>query len=154
MPEGIELLSGRIGYDPESGQMIFFGRNHEYPKENDETYAYDGTTWAEVHTTSHPPQIHYSQIAGMVYHPLLHGLVAITSSLEIGDSETWIYKNGDWQKIDVLEQSSARIDHAVCYSPNSETVILSGGTASDFAIDTWKMLSVIHSKPVSKPDGR
>jgi hypothetical protein len=143
---------GAMAYDADLDRVIHFGGNTSSGT-SDETWAWDGSAWTQLHPAHHP-SARYGH--AMAYDPIRKQVVLFGGADDPPMIDTWVYADGDW-----TERSSAVTPFAdfasMEFDPNLGQVVLFGGevhgqsTAGMFA---WDGSSWTELDPVTRPRSR
>lgn len=147
-PEGWAFRSGVAGFDPGTGQTVFFGtvRDGHGP----ETVEYDGTNWALVETSQAPSK--ETGMTPLAYVPALGGLVGADRSG--GGMITWLYRAGDWSILEVQVSPPPRPGAKIVYDETGARVLFFAGMdGNDESSDeVWELVRMQgHRRPVERP---
>jgi hypothetical protein len=154
-PPDLTFDHGVLGFNPETGKTVYFGSAKE--GKEIETYEYDGSTWVKIVTEQTPPfradAWNYDN-NGIPYVPDLYGIIFIPGSSD--KSEIWLYKNGQWIKMDFIVEPPGRLDGILEYDHNMKRVVFWASDASveggnEYSGDVWAFGRHNHCRPLSKP---
>jgi Galactose oxidase, central domain len=119
------------------GRILTFGG--QPPEYLDQTWAWDGQTWTELHPPHHPSG---RNLAAMVYDPLGSRVLMFGGLNKAGAlAETWTFDGLDWHELHPQVSPSPRYGATMVYdSAHSQVVLFGGGsitgTTTDLC-DTW-----------------
>ena len=106
--------------------------------ELDDTWVWDGTTWARQFPAGRPLPL---SGAAMVYSPE-YGLVLMFGGTSGGfaSNETWFLNATTWSNLSLPSPPPPRAHHALVYDPVRHTIVLFGGVDGAGALrnDTWE----------------
>lgn len=132
-------------FDEARGLFVRFGGVDGKGKASDETWVWNGQTWAEVKPKSSPSP--RSQ-AAMVWDPvgqrvlLFGGRNSAKNDSDVLD-DLWAWDGSTWTEVDATastDQPSARAGAAMAFDPIREAVVMFGGTdGSGPQNDTWQL---------------
>lgn len=118
--------SAAMAFDPASQRVLLFGGGAAIPNPYlNDTWAWDGTTWSELHPANAPP------IPGdstMVYDPELPGLVLVSQAAP-GNAEhvtTWTWSGSNWKQLNPSTSVTRRFEFGLAHV-NGMGVALVGG---------------------------
>jgi hypothetical protein len=132
--------SGRAGhamvYDSARKKIVMFG-GHTAQGFTNETWEFDGNTWAKISTDTSPSARDYH---AMAYDAERKQAVLFGGSTPSYLSDTWVFDGTTWS-LKVLNSSmvpSKRARHAMTYDSNRKRVVMFGGKDLNFANDIWE----------------
>lgn len=94
-----------------------------------DTWAFQHGAWTQLVTPSSPTA---RGGASLVYDPTLGGVVLFggTSSLNAFDNDTWLYRAGNWSKLDASGTApSGRFGASLAWDSNAQEVVAFGGAS-------------------------
>jgi hypothetical protein len=115
-----------MAYDPVRQEVILFGGGaiNSDPFKND-TWAWDGSHWTQLHPTSSPQPGAYLRMA---YDRGLRALILVRQSNLPGDPlETWSWPGTTWKRLASGSNPSARWFFGLGNDPNTGEAMLVGG---------------------------
>jgi len=130
-----------MAFDPGTDQLVLFGgyRVGEDLDLND-TWTYNGTTWAE----QSPPTSPGARVAAsMAYDPAIGQLVLFGGESEPQDvvfNDTWTYNGTTWAEQSPGVSPPARSSASMDFDPTTDQIVLFGGAIVNqptFSADTW-----------------
>ena len=128
-------------YDAQSGLSYLFGGFAPNDAIFNDTWSWDGTSWAELSPASSPsPRWGF----GMVYdsqrdRTVLFGGCENFGVGEVPTNDTWEFDGTNWTLITVSNAPPARCQHEMAYDPYRGVVVLfGGGDSSGYFDDTWE----------------
>ncbi|MBK8979785.1 MAG: hypothetical protein IPM29_28135 [Planctomycetes bacterium] len=124
-----------MAYDPARGRTMLFGGNWVITR-YDDTWEFDGTSWAEVPVLARPPaRMNHALATDSARSTvvLFGGFAAST----LGD--TWEYDGSipTWRPLSPGTSPPARSRHAMAFDPRLGRVIAFGGLTPTTNNDTW-----------------
>jgi hypothetical protein len=154
-PEDFRFTTGKLGYDPETQKIVFFGYVEE--GSSPETYEYDGTTWTKIACSETPP-LGVNGVRppwGFPYIPELKGLLFIPGNF-LSEADLWRYKDHNWKRMHAQNRPPGHYEGLFSYSPVQSNLILYGGFIESndsimFADDLWILSKRNHCRPVLRP---
>jgi hypothetical protein len=86
-----------MAFDPQSQKILLFGGPDPSVLADRDTYAWDGTSWTKLDTTTKPPARQY---AGMAT-DLKRGTVVMLGGFLAGANlyDAWVFHDGDWHQV-------------------------------------------------------
>jgi len=141
-----------MAYDAQSDRIILFG-GRSGSQSDGETWSFDANhdAWVNLNPASHPPArsghaIAYDARADRMI--LFGGSSCRTPVVWFGDTWSYDYETNAWLNLTTASGPSPRVNHAMAYDNESDTIVLFGGsTASsimnnetwtyDFTTNTW-----------------
>ncbi|MFO0727089.1 MAG: kelch repeat-containing protein [Myxococcota bacterium] len=131
-------------YDPISGKMFVFSgavRAVEPFLMRDDMWAFDGTAWSEVQTSTRPPN---RRFASSAYDPISARWYVFGGMYGPGDrDDLWAFDPAasTWEKIELPDRPSARGFAPSAYDPVSGSMLMLGGLTVDFRTfsDGWRL---------------
>jgi hypothetical protein len=138
---------GPLGYDVGTSRMVYFDWSG--------TYTYQGGFWTKVETVRNPVfDLGGYLMMGMIYVPEFGGIVGIPENLDLG--ALWVFKTGDWRKIEPQNILPGRHRGAMSYDPQRNTIVVHGGiiegpSGGEYSHDTWELEGGHHCRPLAKP---
>lgn len=150
-PPGKRCCMG-MAYFPGPNLTYMYGGRDETGNSEDDTWAWNGTSWSEVNTgTSNPgrrssTRMVYAQNLDVIV--LFGGQNCVNSSCMVSNNETWFFdpskpNNLKWQPCGCPgERPIARTSEALGYHFDAEYVLLFGGVAGNQGRqnDTWELV--------------
>jgi hypothetical protein len=140
-------LVASMAYDPATSQLVLFGGagigdNGSSPL--GDTWAWDGTTWAQLFPSLSPS----ARIgASMAYDPATSQLVLFGGDDDDGGSvdylgDTWAWNGTTWAQLSPAQSPPARVVASMAYDPAISQLVLFGGEDDDdgsigYLGDTW-----------------
>lgn len=117
-------------FDPAIGRIVLFGgylgTSLTAGTYLNDTWEFDGTTWAQVSTSASPPPRNFAAAA---YDPSLGGILLFggngTGSVSLGD--TWEFNGTTWVQLSPPASPSPRSGAAASYDPGIGEVVVFGG---------------------------
>jgi len=102
----------------------------------DQTWTWNGATWAEDHPSSSPPP---RENASMAYDEKTGTVVLFGGMNQSGDlNDTWIWNGATWAEDHPLSSPPPRENASMAYDEKTGTVVLFGGGNSESRLDdTW-----------------
>jgi hypothetical protein len=124
-----------MAYDTATGGIVLFGGSANSNDLND-TWTFNGTTWAQLSPTTSPPARAY---ASMAYDPATGGVVLFGGSGTSSDlSDTWTFNGTTWAQLSPATSPRARDGASMAYDPATGDMVLFGGSANSSDLnDTW-----------------
>lgn len=143
-----------MAYDPATERIVLVDGVHNGSRMN-ETWTYDGNTWAKQSTPESPPALNEPSIA---YDPATRELVLFGGDNGYSASnETWTYDGNTWTERSPAESPSPRNGAPMAYDPATKEIVLFGGVvtghptsetwAYDAAADAWTQQTPAESPP-------
>ena len=130
-------------YDPSSNQTIMFG-GYNGSSYLADTWAWNGTNWAEVATTGPPAR---AGAAG-AYDPATSQLLLFGGNNPVYLADTWAWNGTSWTELNTGASGapSARQGAAMAYYPGAGgQMVLFGGYNGSYLNDTWAWNSTTHT---------
>ena len=128
-------------YDAAREQIVLFGGwDGGNPGLLNETWTWNGRTWAQARPATAPPPL---RGADMVYDGARREVVLFGGEGPNGDSnQTWVWDGAEWQERHPVNSPRARLLHKMAYDAVRRQVVLFGGEFLDsagvkFLNDTW-----------------
>jgi hypothetical protein len=161
-PEGDGNPSARSGhsmaYDSARGRVVLFGGSPGAARLNDETWEWDGMSWAKKTPVDPEGDGNPSARSGhsMVYDSVRGRLVLFGGAAGGYDDETWEWDGMSWAKKTPVDPEgdgnpSARFQHGMAFDSNREKVVLFGGyDVTTFLFDTWEWDGVSWAKKIPR----
>lgn len=120
-----------MAFDPRANSVVLFGGLDA----GNETWTFDSADWRQSSAVGpaarHGASLAFDPASGSV---LLFG--GLTRSGFVAD--TWTWRGGKWQQLDLAVSPSARLGAAMAVDPASNRLVLFGGLADGgAAADTW-----------------
>jgi uncharacterized repeat protein (TIGR01451 family) len=145
-----------MAYDPATGDMVLFGgENSSGTGVTDDTWTWNGTTWAELSPTTSPPA---RDEATMAYDPATGNMVLFGgydgSSLV---NDTWTWDGTTWTELSPTTSPPARDLASMAYDPATADMVLFGGQGSSGLLDdtwTWDGTTWSELSPAASPPAR
>lgn len=143
------LSDTSMGYDPVSGDLILFGgfsTTTSQPSAEAGTWAWDGTTWAQLApATSPPPNADASFADDPATGELLMfgGNQYCDSSCANPTDATWAWNGSTWSELALPQNPSARSFAGLGWDPATQQMLLTGGDLENLDLyyparaDTW-----------------
>ncbi len=139
--EGAPSRSGHaMAYDAGRGETVLFGGWVSVNRRSDETWAWDGSAWAQ-RSPVHKPSARCSH--ALTYDSRRAVLVLFGGATgspfdPVLSNETWEWDGHDWTQRYPRVSPSARSGHATAYNPTTGVTVLFGGKdANGLKGDTW-----------------
>lgn len=142
-PPGDELV--KVAYDTSSKRVIYFGGLtisnlggivHFTPL--NETWAYAGGNWTQLHPIRSPPP---STFGFLESDPALGGVVLFDNFASISNPnyETWIFAKGNWARL-ASATPSLWLPAGMAYDPQHRGMLLVGEVSqSNSTVETWSL---------------
>lgn len=111
-------------YDEVRDRVVVFGGRDIANNPLDDTWEWDGQTWAEVSPPSRPPA---ATRGAMEYDRSSRKIVLVGGAAQ---TNTWLWDGVSWQSFDSPPELHGRTDHALAYDPIRQRVVLFGGASS------------------------
>ena len=131
---------GAMAFDPVGGTVLLYGGGVVMvdPPRHD-TWAWDGTTWAELHPAEAPPPTFYSY--RMVTDSALPGVLLVGAATNnLSPLSTWAWTGTTWRRVGSSSSVPARAQFCMA-SDSGSGVVLHGGFISEGepgkVSDTW-----------------
>jgi PKD repeat protein len=147
-----------LAYDPLSGQVVMYGGLQSYApfSYTSLTWFYSAGTWTSASLSPTPPP---RLAATMVFDPDLGGVVLFggyNNSDPTGHtllSDTWLFKNGGWSRLNASNPPPVRTWASIAYDPVQKELLLSGGSdPSGMCLgDTWTMRNAAWTRVALTP---
>jgi hypothetical protein len=131
----ISRLGMDVAFFAGTGDAILFGGNWDGSPFND-TWGWNGAVWLKK-SPAHGPG--YRSGHAMAYDAARNQIVMFGGydpAISNYSDSTWIWNGTDWAQANPQTSPGARSDHAMVYNPNTQTILLFGGNASE--ADTWE----------------
>ncbi|MBI5922946.1 MAG: hypothetical protein HY847_15035 [Betaproteobacteria bacterium] len=131
----ISRLGMDVAYFAGSGDTVLFGGNWDGSSFSD-TWSWNGASWLQK-SPSHGPG--YRSGHAMAYDAARNQIVLFGGydpAIANYSDSTWIWNGVDWSQAHPQTSPGARSDHALVYNPDTQTILLFGGNASE--ADTWE----------------
>ena len=132
-----ERSGAAMVYDPAHHQVILFaGFGVGGGTRNNDTWAWDGTSWTQLSPATSPPP---RQSHAMAYDSL-HGQVVMFGGINQTNQyyqDTWVWNGVTWAEMSPSSVPPARAYHAMAYDSAHENVVLFGGSGTGIFNDTW-----------------
>jgi hypothetical protein len=115
-----------VAYDEAHGQMVLFGGRTESQNFLDETWAFDGKAWTQMHPAASPTG---RQMAGMAYDAARHQVVLVGGMIsqngrQVPLNDTWTWDGRAWtQQHPANDAPAVQQNMALAYDPKSRMVI-------------------------------
>jgi hypothetical protein len=149
-----------MAFDKGGKRLLLFGGGaaNSDPPHND-TWAWDGTTWTELHPTTTPP---LGEEARMVYDPDIPGILLVSQAAagNAGYVTTWTWTGSNWSQLKPATSVTRRFGFGMAHFTNVGDVLVGGeagppptGELNDvwiFKGGTWTQLRQA-TKPVAGP---
>jgi hypothetical protein len=149
-----------MAFDKGSQRLLLFGGGaaNSDPFRND-TWAWDGTTWTELHPTTTPPRCGEAR---MVYDPDLSGIVLVSQSCagDAGYVTTWTWTGSNWSQLKPATSVTRRFEFGLAHFTNQGDLLVGGeagpppdGNRNDvwtFKDGTWTQLRQA-TRPIAGP---
>jgi hypothetical protein len=132
-----------LSYDAAHGKVVLFGGAPESGDVFDDTWTWDGSTWAEETPATSPPGRLYSALSYDVARGELILFGGADSSDLLGD--TWRWDGSTWTEVAPETTPPARYGHALAYDAARLELVLFGGQGNDF----WERAN---ANPISRSD--
>lgn len=133
-----------MAFDPQVKEVILFGGSNLNTEYRNDTWAWDGTSWAEVATDTRPSP---RRGASLGYDPVRKGLVlfggdnlrpnAGPGESGIPTADTWARTATGWTQLSPTSSPPARSGGVLADDPRGNNMILFGGSACPFTNQTW-----------------
>ncbi len=128
-----------MAYDAAHNRVVLFGgleRSNSGSRLLGDTWAWDGTSWTELHPASSPPG-RYG--ASMVYDVARQQAVLFGGFGAGARNDTWAWDGTSWRQLFPTTYPSARFYQAMAYDPARQATLLFGGDDSQGLPlgDTW-----------------
>jgi hypothetical protein len=164
-PSGPSASSrGSIFWDPESARLLLFGGfgsvTNAGPVRQNETWAWDGTLWAQVAgpATLTPRYGHQVEWDPERKNLVSFGGNAVAKGSAIELAETWQLNGSIWRQRPSPTSPGARASHEMRWDPERKEIVLfgGGGTTTPPYSDTWLWNGASWRSPATsvKPTGR
>jgi hypothetical protein len=147
-----------MAYDPNHHQVILFGGwNGNYAQYLNDTWAFDGQSWTQLH----PPNLPAGRSnAAMAFDPVLGQLVLFGGSSVTGGvmGDMWTWTGSNWVQLNPTVLPQRRYSPSLTLDESNGRLVLFGGvSASGSAINdtwTWDGSSWQIQSPSRPPAGR
>ncbi|MFA5859929.1 MAG: kelch repeat-containing protein [Elusimicrobiota bacterium] len=131
-------MNAMLCYSKDDNKCVLFG-GYNTSKELNDTWTFDLPTkqWLSVQTKTAPVAC---SDAVMVYDRYLSRAVFFGGSKRIGlSNDTWLYnlKKNEWSYSYTKKMPEARFGHCGCYDSNRKSVVVFGGSGSEYHSDIW-----------------
>src|SRR5438105_4060688 len=169
------MFSRVLAFDAATHELIAFGFGQMTcaagcpPNGGPETWAYNGTSWSQLHPTQSPPGL--ANMA-MAYDSVRHELVlfggethSFNSTNGVAVNTTWVFDGSTWTQLTPATAPSARVGASMVFDQALGRIVLFGGASTNpdatnaspavfddmwsFDGTTWQQLH-----PTSMPSGR
>ncbi|MEZ4399536.1 MAG: hypothetical protein R3B06_05940 [Kofleriaceae bacterium] len=132
-----QVFQAELAYDQGRRQFVMFGgRRLSTPSALDETWLFDGTTWAQHVGGAVPP----GRAKEVLVYDAARGQTVMFGG--IGDTplgDTWIFDGVAWTQAAPVTSPGERYAATAAYDPIRSVVVVFGGTGPDGALrDTWE----------------
>jgi len=130
--------SASMAYDPSIGKIVLFGGSNgscDGCLFND-TWAWDGTTWTELHPATSPPA---RLGASMVFDSSLGQLVLFGGNPLTGSyfADTWTFDGTTWTELTPTTSPSGRWYSSMAFDPSVGQTVLFGGCETESIADLF-----------------
>lgn len=141
--------SPACAYDIDRGELVCFGGLSVLTGIND-TFVWSSGAW-NIRAPLHKPDTNHCYGGAMAYDEVNREVVLFGGGWSgTGGQETWVWDGSDWTQKSPVHAPSARRFHAMCWDPNTLSIVLYGGdvgTSETWSWDgsDWTQLSPAHN---------
>ena len=138
-PDFFNAPGASITYDPVDKEVLLVGTSATNSTE--ETWAFSGGTWRQLHPATEPSPRWYAAFAYDVADQcavLYGGLSVYASGNESWPSDTWVFKQGNWSQIVPSGPSGPyQTVQEMAYDPSDGYVVRVSTSSTDNHLQTW-----------------
>ncbi len=130
-----------MAYDEATGQVVLFGGIRPGSRPLGDTWLFDGS-WRRSPSFGPSPR----RYAAFTYDPDLKGCVlhggAEDDAGDVMYGDAWLFRAGDWERLQPSLSTSPRDDHALAYHRAAKRLVMVGGLRADCLLvraeDHWE----------------
>jgi hypothetical protein len=155
MPQ--ERQGAAIALDPTGGGALLFSGGTELPARIfDDTWRWDGASWAQVATTGPPPRLLAAAWTDFADVFVFGGQANISAPPFVALGDTWRWNGSTWSAVTTALSPPPRDGAAVAYDAARGRAVLFGGRNGTALGDTWTFDGVNWQQrfPASSPPPR
>lgn len=144
-----------LAYDSQHSLTVLFGGDSTGAARLNDTWTFDGVTWAPVTPPQSPPG--RANIDQTLVYDSARQRVVLFGGLGAGSylNDTWEFDGANWSPVTGGGQPPARDSHAMAFDSGQGQTVLFGGYAGAPLDDTWTYDGVWHpANPAQSPPAR